>query len=347
MKIGQFVSFGVGGADKAAETLVKGISELGYEVVVFYNEYSFPKSSVQYDNNTPKTCRFENYTNVEMVKIEMNNISSLNDYGLDILNTHRPGDDFWHLVNFENTDFNFKIIETNFHGSVQTKADIRVYPSHAMIKNHNAPFVVIPNPVEPLVTNENFRTEFNLDGKFVYGRLSPSRKEVYSITNLLAYKNIENENNAMVYVAPCQQARIDAENLGIKNITFIDEIIDSKTISKLYNTFDVFCHSNALGETFGMTVAEAMTYGKPVISHIGQQHWPQAQKELLGELSDTLFITTDILSNYQNLMYKLEKDSDFYNDCSIKLKKIADDNFNYLNVSKKYINLYKKILNYE
>jgi glycosyltransferase involved in cell wall biosynthesis len=96
-----------------------------------------------------------------------------------------------------------------------------------------------------------------------------------------------------------------------------------------------------------MTIAEAMTYGKPVISHIGQQHWPQAQKELLGELSDTLFITNDIVNNYQNLMSKLESDSDFYNDCSLKLKKIADNNFNYLNVSKKYINVYKKISNYE
>lgn len=343
MRIGQFVSFGVGGADKTAEILVKGLTELGHDVIVFYNEYSLPRQGPQYDNNTPTTNRFENYKNVKMVNIGINDISSLNNYGLDILNTHRPGNDFWHLVNFETTKFNFKIVETNFHGAVQTKADIRVYPSNTMIKNHNVPFVIIPNPVEPPITNENFREEFNLKDKFIYGRLSPSRKEIYSITNLMAYKKIENEDNFLLYVAPCEQAKIDAKNLGIQNIMFIDEIIDNKTIHKLYNTFDVFCHSNLMGETFGMTIAEAMMFGKPVITHIGMALWPQAHKELLGEKTE-LFISENIVERYSELMLKLKNNEQYYYEISTYLKNRADNLYNYLKVADNYVQLYKKIL---
>lgn len=344
MRIGHFVSFGVGGADKTSETLVKGLIELGHEVIVFYNDYSFPRSGHQYDNNTPKTNRFENYKNVKMVNIGINDISSLNEYGLDILNTHRSGNDFWHLVNFESTNFNFKVVETNFNGLTQTKADIRVYPSNTMIQNHNTPYVVIPNPVEPPNTSENFKEEFNLTDRFVYGRLSPSRKEIYNKTNLIAYKKIENESNFLLYVAPCEQAKIDAKNLGIRNIIFVDETIDNNTIHKLYNTFDVFCHSNSIGETFGMTVAEAMMFGKPVITHIGMSSWPQAQKELLGEKTE-LFVSDNIVERYSELMLKLKNNKDYYEETSKYLMNRANKNYHYIEVAKKYFELYKNIKN--
>jgi glycosyltransferase involved in cell wall biosynthesis len=47
------------------------------------------------------------------------------------------------------------------------------------------------------------------------------------------------------------------------------------------NTFDVFCHFNKLGETFGNTVAEAMMHKLPVVSLAGSLVYPQAQREML------------------------------------------------------------------
>ena len=52
-------------------------------------------------------------------------------------------------------------------------------------------------------------------------------------------------------------------------------------MADLYQTFDVYLHVNALGETFGNTVAEAVLRGIPVASLKGDRRYPQAQAELL------------------------------------------------------------------
>ena len=45
IKLGQVVSFGVGGADKCALNLIKGLIVLNedMEILVFYNKYSHPR----------------------------------------------------------------------------------------------------------------------------------------------------------------------------------------------------------------------------------------------------------------------------------------------------------------
>ena len=68
-------------------------------------------------------------------------------------------------------------------------------------------------------------------------------------------------------------------------------------------TFDVFCHCNPLGETFGNTVAEAMMHGKPVVSHLGKRSWPQAQIELLA--SYNYYVCASVAGVYCERMHKL------------------------------------------
>jgi len=341
MRIGQFVWFGLGGADKAAENLVRGLIEAGEDPVIFYNEWSFPKPSTQWDPGVKMLSRYDNYSDLEM--IEIRNVSELNNHGLDILNTHRAGDDRWALPNFEKTPFNFKVVETNFHGNCSSKADCRVFPSHAMLKKISGKFRVIPNPIMKPLTIDDLRGELDLNGKFVYGKLGRACAEVYSTVNLEAYRSIENNNTCFLYISPCQRARDDASRLGIKNIIFLEQSVDNEYISKVYNTFDVFCHSNNLGETFGNTIAEAMIHGKPVISHIGGSTWPQAQGELLGVTSE-LYITNDIAAGYANAMQKLQFDVEYYEGVKAKVKFHADRNYDYVEVSKKYIELYSDVM---
>jgi glycosyltransferase involved in cell wall biosynthesis len=73
----------------------------------------------------------------------------------------------------------------------------------------------------------------------------------------------------------------DAETYGVRNVIWIDPVSDPIEMANYYATFDVFCHANPLGETFGNTVAEAMLRGLPVASIKGNRKYPQAQKELL------------------------------------------------------------------
>jgi len=345
LKIGQIVSFGVGGADKCALNLVKGLLALNedIEITVFYNKYSHPRQDELFTNPS----RFQDYTQLPIKLIEFSDVSELNQYDIDILNTHRSGDDNWFLPNFESTDFKFKVVETNFHGYNQTKSDFRIYPSEAIL-NHlkpcSIPYTIIPNPIYKKMTDENFKREYGIENKFVYGRIARPDGNIYLNTNLAAYKQIESEDTVFVYVAPNAMARTDAKNLEIKNIIFVDPTSDEFTVSKLYNTFDVLCHSNLLGETFGNTIAEAMIHGKPVITHVGRVSWPQAHRELVGDKTE-LFITEDITNKYANLMRQLKDDKAYYNEISNYLKTRADNLYNYVSVSRKYLELYKRLLN--
>jgi glycosyltransferase involved in cell wall biosynthesis len=330
MIVGQWLSFGIGGADKASYLLTKGLIELGVEVKIFYNEKSFPN---QYNLSRYSQCES---LGVPMFKIDK--LSDLNNYGLQILNTHRSGDDLWLIPGFEQTNFNFKIVETNIHGYTRSKADIRIFPSYEMIKGKNitCPYNIIPNPIMCKLSESNLKQELGLDDKFVFGRIA--RPEMYSRTCLKAFKLIENNNIHFLYVAPCDLSRKDTENFRIKNITFIDQTINEVYISKLYNTFDVLCHSNNMGETFGNTIAEAMIHGKPVISHLGS-NWPQAQKEVMGEYGDT-YVCENNINQYSKLMSRLFEDKQEYINYSNYIKDRANSLYDYRVVVKKYIDVY-------
>jgi glycosyltransferase involved in cell wall biosynthesis len=344
MKIGQIVSFGVGGADKCALNLIKGLLLLNedLEITVFYNKYSHPRA----DETATNPSRFEEYKTLPIKLVEFNDVAELNNYDIDILNTHRSGNDSWFLPNFESTTFNFKIVETNFHGYNMTKSDIRIYPSEGLLSNlqpSSIPFRVIPNPINRKVTDEDLRTTLGISDKFVYGRIARPDTNIYSNINLSAYKRVEGDDTCFLYVAPNPMAISDAHNLGLKNIIFIDPTSDELMVSKLYNTFDVLCHSNSLGETFGNTIAEAMINSKPIITHIGRSSWCQAHEELVGEKTE-LFIRDNIVDNYANLMLKLKNDKNYYNEISKYLKDRADSLYDYVSVSKRYYDLYKEMI---
>jgi len=344
LKIGQVVSFGVGGADKCALNLVKGLLFLGedIEITVFYNCYSHPRADETFTNPS----RFDDYKKLNVKLIEFTDVNELNNYDIDILNTHRSGNDNWFLPNFEQIDFKFKVVETNFHGYNRTKSDHRIYPSNAMLRNlqpTNIPYVVIPNPILTRITEENLREELGIGDKFVYGRIGRPDGNIYTDINLRAYKQVETENTCLLYVAPNPQAKQLSKDLDLQNVIFLNTTSDEMRVSAIYNTFDVLCHSNSLGETFGNTIAEAMINGKPVVSHVGNGSWPQAQVELLGERQD-LYVNSRDINTYANIMCKLKDDKEYYDEVSEYLYTRSMSLYNYKAVANEYLKLYRELL---
>lgn len=335
MIIGQWLSFGMGGADKASYLLTKGLIELGIEVKIFYNNQSLPHKH--------KLSRYDQVANLGAAMFRIDSLPDLNNHGLQVLNTHRSGDDSWLIPGFEQTNFNFKVVETNMHGHTKSKADIRIFPSYEMIKTRNitCPYKVIPNPIMCKLTEDNLKQELDLDNKFVFGRIGRPDEDIYSNTCLRAFKLIENDDVHFLYVAPCNTVMKDIENFQIKNITIIDQTLDEMYISKLYNTFDVLCHSNPFGETFGNTIAEAMIHGKPIVSHLGS-NWPQAQKEVIGKYESTYVCENDV-DQYSRLMYKLLTDKQEYNDYSAYVKDRANKLYDYRMATKKYVEVYNTL----
>lgn len=340
------VSFGIGGADKSSYYLAEGLKELGHDVVIFYTEMSFPKVSIQWDDNYEMLSRFDNYKNFESHLIE--DVNDFNNYNIDILNSHRSGEDLWLIPGFEQGSYNFPIVETNFHGELHTKADYRVFPSQTLVnfKRLTIPHRVIFNPIMPKLTEENLREELGIPrDAFVFGKISRASNEIFTPITYLAYKNIENSNAYFIQMGINKATEEIAKKLNLKNFITIDQTLDEVTISKFYNTFDLYCHGNKLGETFGNTVAEAMMHGKPVITHLGDSTWPQAQCEVIGR-EDNIIRRQDIhaYSDYGNLMNSLMTDQNKYNEFKSHCEQRANDHFDYKIVAKRYAELFEEII---
>ena len=342
MIIGQRIEFGIGGADRAAQNLIKGLLETpDVDVMVFYNQRSFPGSA----HDSPSGLILSRQNQYHCPLIEIHDPSEFLKYRLDILHSHRTGDDLDRTPGFDKLNFPFAAIETNFHGALSTKADFRIFPSLTMLQGRtvSGPFAIIPNPISTPSTHENLRESLGLTNKFVYGRVGRPSSEVFSPVNLTAYAQIETDRTMFLYLAPCYAAIDVAKQLRIKHIKFLPPTIDDIEVSKIYNTFDIVCHSNCLGETFGNTIAEAMMHGKPVISHLGSAScWPQAQKEVLGR--DDLYVQTNIIRNYAELMKRLRDDKQYYAEIKAYVIKRSADLYDYRVVTKRYVDVYRQIL---
>ncbi len=350
MRIGILVSLGVGGADKSSFYLAKGLRELGEDVVIFYTKQSFPNPNMQWDDTSLSLSRYQQYNSFENYMIE--HPSEFKNYGIQILNTHRPGDDTWFVPGFEDETFPFPVVETNFHGELKSKADFRVYPSQTLVESKNIQQdnknIVIFNPIMPVLSEETLREELGIaDENFVFGRISRGSNDIFSPICYLAYKKIETDNTCFIQMGANEASRNIVKQLNIKNYKEVDPTIDDIRISKFYNTFDIYLHSNRLGETFGNTIAEAMMHGKPVVSHLGESFWPQAQSEVLG-LQEYVVAERQVsaFNEYASLMKKLMDDKNLYIKQSDYCKDRAFDNFNYKVVAMKYLEVFDKAIKY-
>ena len=341
MRLGLFVSFGIGGADKSAEQLAKKLFHLkpNWDIKIFYNSLSFPKIVAGFhEENQILLSRFQNYLSF-CNPIEIHHVSEFNQYNLDILQVFRSGEDLWLLPDFEKTKFNFKIVEKNFHGSLLTKADMRIFPSKSIFREGGT---VIGNPIDLPITSLSLREDLGLKNKFIFGRIG--RPEHFSTTILDAYAKIRNENTVLLWVAPNSSILNYIKKGNFNDIIPIDQTVNDLLLSKIYNTFDVFCHGNPIGETFGNTIVEAALHKKPIVSLYGTPSWPQAQRELLKPFEKQIIFSQNDVKGYANIMSKYMENSVFRNNVSNtlfnNLKKFESSK-----ITEEYIKVYESIIN--
>jgi glycosyltransferase involved in cell wall biosynthesis len=287
MKVGHFVSLGIGGADRAAYNLAIGLQSIGSAPVIFYSKNSLPARTADQDPDLPLLNILSLYEN-EFDVHQIEDVGDLNKFELDILHTHQSGDAHWLLPGLENLNRDFKIVETNFHGFQETPADFRIFPSRSLMTwrriRPSEDNEVIPNAILRPSSLDSFRADYRISPEtVVLGRLARADDSVFSPNLLKAFRSIRKKKDvALVWVGASAQSREVADALGIKDVLWVNPVKDPESVSKWMNTFDIFCHFNKLGETFGNSVAEAMMHGLPVVSLAGTVLYPQAQQEVLG-----------------------------------------------------------------
>lgn len=129
--------------------------------------------------------------------------------------------------------------------------------------------VIVSHPIE-IQTNEyhSLRAELGLTGKVILGFHQRNADSIFSPLPLEAYKKIENETTHFIILGGSDLYKKQAQELGIKNITFIGHSADPKKIYSFLATLDVYAHGRKDGEVNSTAMAEAMYFGLPIISHV-------------------------------------------------------------------------------
>ncbi len=341
-KIAHFISFGIGGADRAALELVRLLVNIYPNILLVYNDTSFPKLTSDQD---PSQQLLDTYREFKALA-NMHKVSDayeITKLPIDILHTHRSGEDMWLIPGLESISRNFKIVETNFHGLKKTAADFRIFPSKTLMNFHkieeSTTNAVVPNIVNSFV-GESLRNQYKIPSEtIIFGRVGRSDKSIYSSNLLKQYAKIESSNTLLLWVGRSELAERDALRYNVKNVLWIDPVSDPEQMANLYETFDVYCHVNKLGETFGNTVAESVIRGIPVASLRGIKKYPQAQSELLD--SEQYCISK---KTFRDLLRKYREDENYRIFIRQKNKEFGEKNLDSKKIIEKVINIYESLI---
>ncbi|MBC8985441.1 glycosyltransferase [Pedobacter sp. N36a] len=138
---------------------------------------------------------------------------------------------------------------------------------------------LLPEPSAVL----KFKKQKNLNGFFVVGRIGRADDNKFDLISLDGFKIFaEKVSNArFLLLGATPKMRAHAQKLGITDKLIICEnTSDLQELLYYYKTIDIFLAASAIGESFGMVIAEAMTAGTPVLT-ISTEDRDNAQIELV------------------------------------------------------------------
>ena len=109
-------------------------------------------------------------------------------------------------------------------------------------------------------------------------------------------------------------------------------------IHKFLNTLDVYAHGRSDGEQCSCAIIEAMSHGLPVISHTAPS---MGQAE---QIADAGKVVGDY-QEYSDVMGRMIDDKKYFEQCASNSKKRYDNVYKLDTVIKKYIEVYKEVVN--
>lgn len=200
--------------------------------------------------------------------------------------------------------------------------------------------VMVSHPIIiPEVKYIDLRAELNLENKFIFGLHQRNDDMIFSEIPLKAYKDVESPKNAYVLVGGSEKYRQQAKELGLKNVHFIGHTSDSSMIHSFLRTIDVYAHGRFDGELNSTAIAEALYYGKPIVSHISKEGF-NGHVECIA---DGGFVV-DSYEEYAQKLKEIEQDKNLYNNLCIKAKNRFDEMYDFNKQMENIIEIYREVV---
>jgi len=127
----------------------------------------------------------------------------------------------------------------------------------------------------------DLRAKLGLKGKFIYGFHQRADDGIFSPIPLAAYAKIETEKTAFIVLNSSKRYAEQAKQLGLKNFIQLPRAETMENVYAFLRTLDVYAHGRKDGEINSQAIAEAMYFGKPVVSHYTRLN--NGQVETIGD----------------------------------------------------------------
>src|SRR5204862_336714 len=150
-------------------------------------------------------------------------------------------------------------------------------------------------------------------------------------------REIESDKTLFLALSAPSRMKRDAQELGLRNIRYLEPTVDDLELSRFYNTVDALAHARADGETFGCVIAEAMMHGKPVVTHRSLVR--NAQAELVDAACGFLVGPGDHKA-YAEALRRLRDDADLKKRMGGAARAKALDQFEAAQITRKLEGLY-------
>lgn len=258
---------------------VRHFTERGTEVAIYdyakYNEEILNNKSyiICFTENTQKKIQFptqrysyDKFQNRFKI-IEINDINDMKniieDYNLSFFYTQTHGGNEDNLYQFNNKNVwgNCKTIKHCVFNTTFPESDFYISISEMLNEKNNTNIPVIPYIVDLPINNENLRNELQIpENSIVFGR--------YGGLDQFNINIMHNAIKKYVYLNPnCYFLFMNTKPFyEHPRIIYLNKNLDFNYKTKFINTCDVMVHARAMGETFGLAIAEFSLKNKPIIT---------------------------------------------------------------------------------
>lgn len=326
------------GTEKFLQTIAAGLPKDEFKVDYYWAhpEDSFPdESRIKYlQDNGVNLIEFKtSKPRIHRGKIWLDKTNFFdvfkNDY--DLIQTGRCGlyeEPFCSIKNIPIVDSLHYVVGVDNQYNISRTMHISEFSKRKWIEQGGDKdrIVMVSHPmIIPEIDFIDYRKELGLENKFIFGFHQRNDNAIFSDIPFKAYKEVESDNNVFVLLGGGEAYKSQAHELGIKNIHFLPHTGDINKIHSFLQMLDVYAHGRKDGELNSTAIAEAMYYGKPIISHLSDSF--NGHVECIGYAG----YVVDSVSEYADYLKKLETEKNFYS----KLSKNALFQFNKLYDSEK------------
>ena len=212
-------------------------------------------------------------------------VKTVSEVSPDIIHFSRGEQEDWFTGQVQNLPTSIVIVETSIFGKSSIPSYVqrinKFFNITDWLRSQNSWLLekgrCLYLPILPPSHPRNVRERYGIsDSELVVGRISrpglDNAEEVFQI-----FKKIKTPCRLLVLGGA---GVLENEAKKDNRIICLPPTTDEDAMSNFYNTLDVLLHYRREGETFGMSIADSMIHGKPVVSH--RRFKDNAQAELLN-----------------------------------------------------------------